>query len=101
MEPERERIAKIEIGQTDVSRSLAWALVGLFVAVIATVPIVDVVTGKASQTGVTGSSLAAVGPVIGQQGWIAGSKALLRQMHQLEDGLERKSWLGAAPLLWR
>ncbi|HEY0555114.1 MAG TPA: hypothetical protein VGG20_12665 [Thermoanaerobaculia bacterium] len=98
MDPERERIAKIEIGHTDVSRSLAWMLVALFVAVIATVPIVDVVTGRASQTGVTAGSLAAVGPVIAQQGWIAGSKSLLRQMHQLEDGLERKSWLGAALL---
>lgn len=98
MDPERERIAKIEIGQTDVSRSLAWALVALFVAVIVTVPIVDVVTGRTFQTGVTASSVAAVGPVIRQQGWIAGSRALLRQMHQLEDGLERKSWLGAALL---
>jgi hypothetical protein len=98
MDPERERIAKIEIGHTDVSRSLAWTLVALFVAVIATVPVVDVVTGRALQTGVTGSSLTAVGPVIAQQGWIAGSRALLRQMHQLEDGLERKSWLGAALL---
>lgn len=98
MNSERERIAKIEIGQTDVSRSLAWALVALFVTVIVTVPIVDVVTGRTFQTGVTASSVAAVGPVIRQQGWLAGSRALLRQMHQLEDGLERKSWLGAALL---
>jgi hypothetical protein len=98
MDPERERIAKIEIGQTDVSPSLAWALVALFVAVIVTVPIVDVVTGRTFQTGVTAGSVAAVGRVIRQQGWIAGSRALLRQMHQLEDGLERKSWLGAALL---
>jgi alginate O-acetyltransferase complex protein AlgJ len=98
MDPERERIAKIEIGHTDVSPALAWALVAVFVLVIATVPIVDVVTGRTFQTGVTPGSVAAVGPVIGQEGWIAGSKALLRQMHQLEDGLERKSWLGAALL---
>jgi hypothetical protein len=73
-------------------------LVLLFLAVIATVPIVDLVTGRARQTGVTPGSLAAVGPVIRQEGWIAGAYALLRQMHQLEDGLERKSWLGAALL---
>ncbi|HEX4959661.1 MAG TPA: hypothetical protein VF173_02395 [Thermoanaerobaculia bacterium] len=97
-EPERERIAKIEIGHTDVSPALAWVLVLLFLAVIATVPLVDVVTGRNRQTGVTAESLAAVGPVIRQEGWIAGSYALLRQMHQLEDGLERKSWLGAALL---
>ncbi len=97
-EPERERIAKIEIGHTDVSPALAWALVLLFLAVIVTVPILDVVTGRTRQTGVTPGSLAAVGPVIQQEGWIAGSYALLHQMHQLEDGLERKSWLGATLL---
>jgi alginate O-acetyltransferase complex protein AlgJ len=98
MDPERERIAKIEIGHTDVSPALAWALVAIFVLVIAIVPIVDVVTGRTFQTGVTPGSVAAVGPVIRQQGWIAGSRALLREMHQLEDGLERKSWLGTALL---
>jgi hypothetical protein len=98
MDPERERIAKIEIGHTDVSPVLAWVLVAVFLAVIAAIPIVDVLTGRASNTGVTPSSLAAVGPVVRQEGWIAGSYALLRQMHQLEDGLERKSWLGATLL---
>jgi len=98
MDPERERIAKIEIGHTDVSPVLAWGLVAVFLAVIATVPIVDVLTGRASNTGVTPGSLAAMGPVVRQEGWIAGSYALLRQMHQIEDGLERKSWLGAALL---
>ncbi|MFY9824084.1 MAG: hypothetical protein WAM82_22085 [Thermoanaerobaculia bacterium] len=98
MDPERERIAKIEIGHTDVSPVLAWVLVAVFLAAIATVPLVDVLTGRASSTGVTPGSLAAVGPVVRQEGWIAGSYALLRQMHQLEDGLERKSWLGAALL---
>src|SRR4051812_38742520 len=98
MDPERERIAKIEIGHTDVSPVLAWVLIAVFLVVIATVPIVDVLTGKASNTGVTPGSLAAVGPVAQQEGWIAGSYALLRQMRQLEDGLERKSWLGAALL---
>jgi alginate O-acetyltransferase complex protein AlgJ len=98
MDPERERIAKIEIGHTDVSPVLAWVLIAVFLAVIATVPIVDLLTGRTSNTGVTPGSLAAVGPVIRQEDWIAGSYALLRQMHQLEDGLERKSWLGAALL---
>jgi hypothetical protein len=98
MDPERERIAKIEIGHTDVSPVLAWVLIAVFLAVIATVPLVDLLTGRASNTGVTPGSLAAVGPVVRQEGWIAGSYALLRQMHQLEDGLERKSWLGAALL---
>jgi hypothetical protein len=98
MDPERERIAKIEIGHTDVSPALAWVLVAVFLVAIATVPIVDVLTGRASNTGVTPGSLAAVGPVVRQEGWIAGSYALLRQMHQLEDGLERKSWLGASLL---
>lgn len=96
--PERERIAKIEIGHTEVSRALAWALVVLFLAAIATVPVVDLLTGRALRTGVTPGSLAAVGPVARQEGWIAGSYALLRQMHQLEDGLERQSWLGSALL---
>ena len=36
MDPERERIAKIEIGHTDVSPVLAWALVAVFLLVIAT-----------------------------------------------------------------
>src|SRR5258706_2640697 len=98
MDPERERIAKIEIGHTDVSPVLAWVLVAVFLVVIATVPIVDVLTGRASNTGVTPGSLAAVGPAVRQEGWIAESYALLRQMHQLEDGLERKSWLGATLL---
>ncbi len=98
MDSERERIAKIEIGHTDVSPSLAWVLIAVFLAVIATVPLVDLLTGRASNTGVTPSSLAAVGSVARQDGWIAGSYALLRQMHQLEDGLERKSQLGAALL---
>jgi SGNH hydrolase-like domain, acetyltransferase AlgX len=98
MDPERERIAKIEIGHTDVSPVLARVLIAVFLVIIATVPIVDLLTGRAANTGVTPSSLAAVGPVVRQDGWIAGSTALLRQMHQLEDGLERKSWLGAALL---
>ena len=98
MDPERERIAKIEIGHTDISPVLARVLIAVFLVAIATVPIVDLLTGRAMNTGVTASSLAAVGPVARQEGWIAGSYALLRQMHQLEDGLERKSWLGAALL---
>jgi hypothetical protein len=98
MDPERERIAKIEIGHTDVSPALAWTLVVLFLIAIATVPLVDLLTGRAGQTGVTPGSVAAVGPVARQEGWIAGSYALLHQMHQLEDGLERKSWLGATLL---
>src|SRR3954468_2653202 len=98
MDPERERIAKIEIGHTDVSPVLAWVLIAVFLVVIATVPIVDLLTGRVKSTGVTPGSLAAVGPVAQQEGWIAGSYALLRQMRQLEDGLERKSWLGAALL---
>jgi alginate O-acetyltransferase complex protein AlgJ len=98
MDPERERIAKIEIGHTDISPSLAWVLIAVFLAVIATVPLVDLLTGRASNTGVSPGSLASVGSVAREDGWIAGAYALLRQMHQLEDGLERKSQLGAALL---
>lgn len=98
MDSERERIAKIEIGHTDVSPVLAWTLIAVFLVAIVTVPLVDLLTGRASNTGVTPSSLAAVGSAARQDGWIAGAYALLRQMHQLEDGLERKSQLGAALL---
>ena len=93
-EPERERIAKIEIGQTDVSKSLRWALVLVFLAVIASVPLLDLLSGRVRETGVTASTLAGVLPVARQQGWIAGAYALLEQMHRFEGGLERKSHLG-------
>src|SRR5262249_55854769 len=72
-EPERERIAKIEIGQTDVSKSLCWALVLLFLAVIASVPLLDLLSGRVRETGVTASTLSGVVPVARQQGWIAGA----------------------------
>ncbi len=68
MDPERERIAKIEIGHTDVSPVLARALIAVFLVAIATVPIVDLLTGRAASTGVTPSSLAAVGSVARQEG---------------------------------
>lgn len=92
--PERERIAKIEIGQTDVSKALRWALVLAFLAVIAIVPLVDLLSGRVRETGVTTSTLGGVIPVARHEGWIAGAYALLEQMHHFEGGLERKSRLG-------
>jgi alginate O-acetyltransferase complex protein AlgJ len=92
--PERERIAKIEIGQTDVSKALRWTLVLAFLAVIAIVPLVDLLSGRVRETGVTPSTLAGVIPVARHEGWIAGAYALLEQMHRFEGGLERKSRLG-------
>lgn len=92
--PERERIAKIEIGHTAISAALAWILVGIFLAAIVTPLLADLFSGRAAKTGVTFASLEEVGRVARREGGLAGCRALLRQMHQLEDGLERKSWLG-------
>jgi len=96
--PERERIAKIEIGQTDISPALAWLLVGAFLLTIALVPLIDLATGRATRSGVSLSTLAEVVPTARREGWLAGSHALLRQMHQFESGLEKGSFLSGALL---
>ncbi len=92
--PDRERVAKTEIGQTDITPALARTLVAVFLAVVLVPLVADLLTGRAAKTGVTGASLVEVGRIARQDGFLAGSRALLRQMNQFETGLERNSWLG-------
>ena len=101
---DREEIAKIEVGQTNVSPRVARALVGWFLLMLASLPVFELL-GRADLSGGTPwSPLADVGQAIERRGegstvWrrvVTANRALLAQLTAFESGLEDQSPVGRA-----
>ncbi|CAN5356187.1 hypothetical protein BH23ACI1_BH23ACI1_19830 [soil metagenome] len=105
----REEIARIEVGQTTVTRRVALALVAFFVAAIAVVPLLETVGRRWTSAASTAWTRLAALPdrvvegaradhVIGTPGrWtrtVAANRVALADMAAFEEALEDESLLG-------
>jgi SGNH hydrolase-like domain, acetyltransferase AlgX len=106
----REAIAKIEIGETSVSATVARALLAFFLAAIAAVPVAEGLAARGAADGGPGvwstlrqtpsrmsaavQSAVTAGRTSLWQRVLAGNRALLADLSAFEDGLEDESVVG-------
>jgi alginate O-acetyltransferase complex protein AlgJ len=101
---DREAIANIEVGQTNVSPRVARALAGWFLSMLASLPLFELLGQADRRGGTPWSHLADVGDAIerrveGSTVWrrvVTANRALLAQLTAFETALEDQSAVGRA-----